>query len=282
MIMFFDLDGNCKYSDWISIASSDCSGHGTCQAGRCTCDPGYSGKSDWITMEGYDCHVYIPNENFSPQWFGALLCTLISLGFVMVVLIRDLKKVKYTWSKLRKLKTFSLLSILFVDQTLILITCCCKAFKPTILLSPRIFGLFEGAIVMFALTFAALPRYAKLFLKVACKHLGENEKRDLMKKADKALTILPRFHTFFIVVLGVVALVMARSGSEFSNYFYVPYIAINIYIVTALLLMLPQLWFLKQATIGTIFQGIGKDRFGASHGSDSIIKMKRGASGDDE
>lgn len=163
-----------------------------------------------------------------------------------------------------------------MDQMLILITCACKTFNPSTLISPRILGLYEVTLIVFVLTFAALPRYAKLFLKVATKHLGENDKRDIMKKVDKNLTILPRFHTFFILILGILAAVMSRRGSEISNYIYVPYVLFNLYLIIAILLMLPQLWFLKKATIDTIFRGVGKDRFGMKHGSNSLIRMKRG------
>jgi hypothetical protein len=69
---------------------------------------------------------------------------------------------------------------------------------------------------------------------------------------------------------------MSRRGSEISNYIYVPYVLFNLYLIIAILLMLPQLWFLKKATIDTIFKGIGKDRFGCHHGSNSLIRMKRG------
>lgn len=37
-----------------------CSGHGTCVNGTCLCDAGWTGRSDWMNAEGFDCQIHMP------------------------------------------------------------------------------------------------------------------------------------------------------------------------------------------------------------------------------
>ncbi|GMH83734.1 hypothetical protein TL16_g09697 [Triparma laevis f. inornata] len=74
----FEIDANCTYTTW-SIPSSHCSGHGTCilGTGRCICDSGYTGSSDFINLKGKDCHINI--ERMKVLWSLASLLALISV-----------------------------------------------------------------------------------------------------------------------------------------------------------------------------------------------------------
>ena len=51
------LDLNCDYSQY--QLGGICSGHGTCVDGICECDPYYTGRSDWINLEGQGCGINI-------------------------------------------------------------------------------------------------------------------------------------------------------------------------------------------------------------------------------
>jgi len=45
------------YDSISDIPTSNCSSYGTCIEGRCYCDDGYIGASDWINLEGKDCQI---------------------------------------------------------------------------------------------------------------------------------------------------------------------------------------------------------------------------------
>lgn len=85
----------------LSNSICDCNGHGACINGSsvCTCDDGWSGRSDFINAEGVQCHINI--FILTALWLGTMLLGVASTMFT----IKKFRKAQFL--KYRKRKRFA-------------------------------------------------------------------------------------------------------------------------------------------------------------------------------
>jgi hypothetical protein len=94
------LNANCSYPNY-SWSSEVCSGNGECIDSICVCNAGWTGASDWVSGDGYDCQT---NYYFvSALWVIAVLMGLkVSIKLTIPALkkyINASTSFKETWRK---------------------------------------------------------------------------------------------------------------------------------------------------------------------------------------
>jgi len=107
------FNSECSYPENV-LSSKPCSGNGDCINSICVCSTGYTGRSDWINLDGYDCHINLMAEKV--LWAVPCILSLMNLFRCISYFRYEWKRFSGDIEKLRKRPLPALMVYLIILQ----------------------------------------------------------------------------------------------------------------------------------------------------------------------
>jgi hypothetical protein len=204
-----ELNANCSYPDF-SASSLPCSGHGSCIDSLCVCDSMWTGSSDWINGDGYDCHV--SQVVMKVLWTVDLVFGMHAAFVSALPAVRKIYAKSKGFSDAMKNTSFEVLFLCICMQVFGFLPCAVIKLADLGTIgaeSPITFALFGYITSVFYYLSACITI---IQCNLAMKSMSSGESLELVKKVTK--TIKYKVYMDGFVNCAAVALCLAIAGGD--------------------------------------------------------------------
>ena len=265
-----ELNLNCDYSSrYGSSAMGPCSGHGTCLSGVCRCDKYWTGRSDWISLEGYDCQYN--TIAIRVEWAIIWLMAMYALKQCAKVARAEWTACKGHIGEIWKRTSGKMTISAVILSTFVLIVAIAKTVSPDQYIDPVDNPVIYVLYVLSSITFYWVTIYmTTMQLNLALK--GMNSKKggsdmDNIKKVMKVMDVKGYVDSSIIGVSAIIGFFKPEIGFN----------CLQTWRGLTMVVAVGQVWGMKKA-VDAAFEGIGDgvtDLTTVDAGTRKVIELKR-------